>query len=127
MWHVNTEEIETYHTEEVRLLSPEWQTFGVKADGRASSDPGSPGLGEFLVSWFLGIFLVLLSPSIVKSRRLGCQYLGLLGLNYLILKILSILMKVEDSRRVTQEALVIVDDSWMNIYDDYCLIVQQYK
>jgi hypothetical protein len=27
-------------------------------------------------------------------------------------------MQVEDSRRVTQEALVIVDDSWMNIHDD---------
>jgi hypothetical protein len=27
-------------------------------------------------------------------------------------------MRVEDSRRVTQEALVIVDDSWMNIHDD---------
>jgi hypothetical protein len=27
-------------------------------------------------------------------------------------------MQVEDSRRVTQEALVIVDDSWMNIRDD---------
>jgi hypothetical protein len=28
------------------------------------------------------------------------------------------MMQVEDSRRVTQEALVIVDDSWMNIRDD---------
>ena len=34
-------------------------------------------------------------------------------------------MQVEDSLRVTQEALVIVDGSWMNIHDDYCLIVQQ--
>src|SRR5277367_1178526 len=29
-----------------------------------------------------------------------------------------LLLQVEDSRRVTQEALVIVDDSWMNIHDD---------
>jgi hypothetical protein len=49
----------------------------VFCDERTSS-PVSPGLGKFLV--FLGIFLVFLAPSIGKSRRLGCQYLGYLGL-----------------------------------------------
>jgi len=51
-------------------------------DERTSS-PVSPGLGRFLVSWFLGLILVFLAPSIGKSRRLGCQYLGHLGLKYL--------------------------------------------
>ena len=37
----------------------------------------SPGPSEFLV------FLVFLAPSIGKSRQLGCQYLGHLGLKYL--------------------------------------------
>jgi hypothetical protein len=32
------------------------------------------------------------------------------------------LLQVEDSRRVTQEALVIVDDSWMNIHDDLFIL-----
>ena len=58
-----------------------WEITRIRSgsDERTSSQV-SPGLGEFLVSWFLGIFLVFLAPSIGKSRRLGCQYLGYLGL-----------------------------------------------
>jgi hypothetical protein len=31
-WHVNTEEIETSHTEEVPLLCADWQTFADERD-----------------------------------------------------------------------------------------------